>query len=376
MSSKGLEFDAGGDFGAVDPMAAVQAAMEPSPAPEPSAPVEGGSDTQPDSEVGTEKASWEDKDPNAEESEISSNPEPSTDDGPYVEVKGADGKVRKVALDPENEELKRILGKGTAADKWRIERDTSRREAQQLRAEIEAMRAEVEKARKVDNLEELKSLGHHTAAAREALGDEGFASFVEEVREALEVELHGDPDRINEYEKKVSARERELQDHQRTKREQELERRLEEIEERGHLSRYRAAATAALQKHDFSQYVEDPHIAEDLNKKVWKLAAGELKEYAARKGISPDQVTEQMIHKAIAQNAKVLRGGRVKIAEQRTDSIIEQKKQEAKENAQIIATERYPQGQQAVREDAIREWMNSGSTRSKDLLRAIVRKGK
>ena len=347
MAGKGLEFEAGNDFGAsaMDSIkdAISQPASEPTPTPESTEVTpEVKPEVIPNPEDST-RTDWADPDPNATEATKTDEVADPVDEGTFFELKGADGNTRKIRLDPTDSDLKELLGKGSAADKWRLERDRARRELKALQDERKRLEAAAEKAKVWDELEEFNSLGQFDAIAKTTLGD-NYEAFIAEQRARWEAEHSGSPEQIAEIEERERERASKLAEYRYQKKLKELEDRIAADEERSYLTKFQAAGSAALQKHDFNKYVDDPHRADALNEKVWEAAVSDIQRYAEKRKLEPNQITEQMIHKAVAQNAKLIRGGQAKAAEAAADAVIEKKTKDAERNAQIVATERYPSG--------------------------------
>lgn len=350
-----IEFDAGNEFAGSAPIPGPS-----TPAPAAEAPqADAGSNEQVEvDEAQVAPSSWADPDPNEQADEIGETKSSATkaSDVPEVEVKG--GKVsKKFKLAKDDPELTKTLQHGLMAGKYRHERDKLARD---LKAEREAAKAVREKAQVWDQLDELARLGQHDKVARAVLGDANYEALRKEILREYDVTQNGDPDARYAYEKERSEREGKFTQHMYERKLQEAEKRLQDRDDQVESDRLRTLGTTALVKYDFRNFVEDRDLANQLNQKLWKVAWAELEEMSDDREVTPELVT-----KVFAENAKVLRGGMRRAVDAKVNQVIETKKQEAKRQATIAATERYPTGSQPD----LTGW---DGRNAKDLLKRLV----
>lgn len=272
------------------------------------------------------------------------------------EVKGSKG-VKKFKLDPNDPELTRTIQMGMDYRRMQQERDQAKQLAAKQAKEFSSV---ADKAKIWDELNEMARLGHREKIAQAVLGEEGYAKLREEILLEQAAQESGDPDVRYEYEKAKSKREQTWQETQYQKKMREMEEKLSQIEEKGQLDSYRTLGTSALQKHDFRGFIEDKDTATALNNKLWKIAWSDIEELAD----SGETVTPELVNKVFAQNAKILRAGQGRVANERVNKLVEQRKADTKQKLQVAATQAT-----TGREVDLSGW----NGRAKDLLKLLVK---
>jgi len=323
--SKG--FDAGGDFG--NPQDAINEALT------------GGAPTTPAAPAATEQPSvpadtpstWDDNPASAADVPVGAAPSAAPT---KIRVKG-NKEEREFDLNPESEDLKRTLAMGIGAGKWKQERDEAKQELARLKAEVEAARSKVSSG---DQVKALAQRGHYEQAVRKALGDEGFAKFMQGLAQEFDDYTSGDPEKRAGIERSRFERAQRFKDEEAESRVREATARLEALESKIETDRLHAVGTKALSTNDFRGYVKDPDQAQALNQKLWRLAWSELEDMSE----GGTQITDAVVSRVFADNARVLQAGLTRQVEERVAKVVEQKKSDAKAQAQVAATERYPKG--------------------------------
>lgn len=364
------EFEAGGDLGG-DSTAMFQAAIDGAGAPAEPAPTEA-----PAAEVGTEQEhvadTWsadastqdvnqetptesEDTQPSSESSE----PEVDPVSGKTIQVKYK-GKDLEFNLDAEDPKLKKAIELGLGARGWQRERDEALRALKQHKDQIPELE---EKAKVWGQLEELVQGDQLELAAQAVLGQEGFARLQDRILEGYRISEGGDPDERYQWEQARSEREQSWKEQQYERRIQELEARQQDREDGIERDRLRSLGTDALVKYDFRSHVEDQDTAAALNKKLWQVSFTDLEDLVDQ----GREATPELVRKVFARNAKIMRGGMGKVAKAAVAQTIEAKKQSAKQEARVAATERYPQGQ-GQGQNKLEGW---NGTDAKDLLKRM-----
>lgn len=348
MSSKG--FDAGGDFGS--PQDAVSEALAGGASPAPETPAATEQPSVPDV-----PAAWADGTPESTEAApVAANPPAAP---AKIRVKG-NREEREFDLNPESEDLKRTLAMGLGAGKWKQERDEAKQELTRLKAELEATRA---KSSSGDQVKALAQRGHYEQAVRKALGDEGFTKFMQGLAQEFDDYTSGDPEKRTAIERNRFERAQRFKDEEAEARVREATERLQALESKIETDRLHSIGSQALRANDFSAYVKDPDQAQALRGKLWRLAWSELEDMAE----GGTQVTESVVNRVFADNARVLQAGLTRQVEERVTKVVEQKKSDAKAQAQVAATERYPKGA-----PDLTGWDGRSS---KDLLKRLVGRG-
>lgn len=326
MSTQG--FDAGNEF-AMPAKDAIAEALRGEEAPVAPAP------TEPQGEPADIPTTW--ADPTAQDGQPTETQAPTPPAAPAkVKVRGNRGE-QEFDLNPENEELKRTLSLGLGAGKWKQERDEARQEAARAKAELEALRS---KSGRVDTVQALAQRGHYEQAVRKAIGDEAYQKFVQTMAQEFDDYTSGDPERRSAIERSRLERAQRYKDEEAEERVKAATSRLEALESKIESDRLHSVGTKALQTHDFRGFVKDPDQAQALNQKLWRLAWSELEDSSE----AGQPITDAMVAKVFADNAKVLQAGLTRQVEERVTKVVEQKKADAKAAAQVIATERYPKG--------------------------------
>jgi hypothetical protein len=320
-------FDAGGDFGSQAELLASLATGggEPAPPADDEAPAP---EATPDGNE--EESAWADK-VEDETPKTAKTPSPAA---PVLEVKGPKG-VKKYDLTPDNAELKRALEYAEGFRPMQAQRDKALQEAKTLKSENGSLR---EKAVVWDELQSLAQAGHTDRVVRAVLGDQAYAAYRKAVADEETGYASADPAERAAIDKARAEREASYQRTQDSKRIKDLESRLEAQQDQVETDRLRGIGQQALAKFSFRDTVQDGDLAEQLDQELWTSAWSRL-EALSDEG---HEVTPQLVQKVFAQKAKVLRGGAAKVAEQRVQTIVEGKKQVAKQQAQAAATARYP----------------------------------
>jgi hypothetical protein len=198
---------------------------------------------------------------------------------------------------------------------------------------------------------------------RAVLGDQAYAQYRKQVTDEENGYASADPAERARIEAERRTRDSEYARTQDTKKLSKLEQQLQEQADRIEADRLRGIGQQALGKYSFRSVVADADMAEALDNRLWKSAWAELESMADQ----GHDVTPQLVQRVFAQEAKVLRGGAQAAAQTRTQQVIENKKQVAKQQAQATATERYPGSAPAPK---VETWNGKSMT---DLVRSLRR---
>jgi hypothetical protein len=337
-------FDAGTDFASpATALADLVGSGSPAPADDQPAPA-------PDATEGD--TSWADQ-----EAEGTEAPKTQSPAAPALEVKGAKG-VQKFDLDPNNAELKRTLELGLGFRPMQAQRDQARQEAKALKTEVAPLR---EKAAVWDELQSLAQAGHTDRVVRAVLGDQAYAAYRKSVSDEENGYASADPQRRAELDNARTTREANFSRTQYDKKVAALEAKAQATEDRIESDRLRGIGQQALGKYSFRDVVADADQAEALDQHLWTAAWTKLE--TLQEG--GRDVNAQLVTQVFAQTAKVLRGGHVAAAATKTAEIVGSKKVQAKQQAQVAATSRYPSTAPAPSAD---KWNGKSMT---DLLRSL-----
>ena len=339
-------FDAGNEF--ADPTGSVQAALNQSAPEVPAAPAAPEAATP---------STWDDKP--TEESPAAPVVATPPAAPAKVSVKGNKGD-KEFELSPESEDLKRTLSMGMVAPKWKQERDDARGALAKAQAELAALR---NKAAPTERVQALTQRGHYEQAVRTAIGDEAFTKFVQGLAQEFDDYQSGDPEKRTAIERSRGERAQRYKDEESEARVAAAQSRLEALESKIETDRLQSIGTKALGAHDFRGFVKDPDQANALNQKLWRLAWSELEDLSE----GGTQVTDAVVSRVFADNARVLQSGLTRQVAEKVAQVVETKKADAKAQAQVVATERYPKGT-----PDLTGWDGRSS---KDLLKRLVGRG-
>jgi len=364
------EFEAGGDLGGNSEAqftALIQGGdSAPEPAPEPEAPAAEGAEQTPTADTWSADAQTEDvnQETASEGSEETQPPSESNEQavdpvsGKTIEVKHK-GKAIEFNLDSEDPKLKKAIELGLGARGWQLERDEARRALKEYKEKLPELE---DKAKVWGQLEELVQGDQLELAAQAVLGQEGFSRLQDRILEGYRITEGGDPDERYQWEQARSERQQSWKEQQYERRIQELEARQQSREDGIERDRLRSLGTDALVKYDFRSHVEDQDTAAALNKKLWQVSFTDLEDLVDQ----GREATPELVRKVFARNAKIMRGGMGKVAKATVAQTIEAKKQSAKQEARVAATERYPQGSQG--KNKLEGW---DGTDAKDLMKRL-----
>lgn len=331
MANDNIQFEAGNEFAA-----APVASAPPAPEPQASEPTSSPAESQP-VQVPQSQASWADK-VEGDEDPKPADAQPAAPEGSKITVKSK-GEVKEFALDPENEDLKKTLSWGVRAPEFKRKMDQALEENQTLKRESKDYK---EKAQVWDEIQELAQLGQHERIVRAVLGEDGFDALKAEWAEEQRLMVENDPAALAAFQSARRDRDDKFKDFQSKRKQDTLQSKLDAYEERVETERIRGLATTALAKYDFRDIIEDADVAHVYNSRVAKLAMSSLRDYASANNLEAEDITPELINKAVAREAKALRAGIKRMSDKKVDTIIENKKQTAAREAQIMATERYP----------------------------------
>lgn len=336
-------FDAGGDFD--QSPADVLASLAEGPA----APAPEATDTP---QLDDSSAEWADQSADQDTPKA----RPSTPAAPAsLEVKGPKG-VQKYVLDPADAKLKQALAMSQGFRPMQVERDRARAEAKALAAEVSPLR---EKAQVWDELQGLSQAGHTDRVVRAVLGEQKYAEYKQQVL----TEASASPQERAALDRTRAEKDR---DYERTRAEDRIakvEARAQAAEDRAETDRLRGIGQSSLARHTFRGTLQDSDQAEALDQELWSSAWSKLEALAD----DGQDITQQTVERVFAQKAKLLRGGVTAAANTKVDQIVAGKKQAARQQAQVAATERYPTATNAPK---VEGWNGRSMT---DLVRRLTR---
>lgn len=343
MRSNGIQFDAGNEF---DSAPDVEVSSAPAPEPEPK-----------------EEA------PAPQESELSDNllqdeeePAAPSEEKPkatesFVEVKGA-GKNAKFNLKPDDPELLKTLQYGLQAKSWLEQRNSARNTLKAKEQEIANLS---EKAAVWDELRELAQLGQYEQIVRAVLGDK--YSDYEATRQKLE---NATPDELWEHERKQLEAQRTLERNRLTKELQAEREKAAKQNEAALESRLHSMATREFTRHDFAKFGLNEDLQHQLAEDLWEGAWNMVDKYVQAKGLSPKDITQDMLSKAFERKYARLTSAFSQAGSTQASKILDEKKQIAKQQVSLAASERYPQSGSV--DSSLKGWSGSAKDLTKRLL--------
>lgn len=291
----------------------------------------GSATTEPSAEYGDSEESAQDLSTSLGEEAINENAA-----FPKLQVKG-DKKDYEFELNPDNEDLRKIIERGIGANRWAYEKTQAIKEAEALRTKLEGLEAARQKASLIDEVQDLMQRGYTAHAVKALLGEEGFESFKkQEIIGTIDYE-NATPEERFEMDRQRLDREKQWEIDKREKRLQELEKRAAEQQEQTSLDRAHGIGEKFLAKYDLSNYIDDPVIATKANTKLWSMAWDDL----GSLGVHPSEFTTSQIEKAFRENAYFLRGLQERQVDSRLAKATEEKKKVAQSQAQLIARNNY-----------------------------------
>lgn len=252
----------------------------------------------------------------------------------FVEVKGG-GKTGKFNLNPSDPTLLKTLQHGLQAQTYLRQRDDARTK---LRASQEE-RGPLKEAKEAwDTIGEYLEHGQYEAVVRAVLRDK-YEEY-EKQRTALE---GASADERWDFEKKQIEAQRAIE---RKQFERELAGEREKLtkrEEAALETRLESSATREFNKYSFKEFGLSDDLQQQLSEELWEGAWNMVDRYITSRGASPKDVTQDMLSKAFERRYARLTAAFKVAGEKQAASIIETKKQEAKQQIRAAATERYPQ---------------------------------
>jgi hypothetical protein len=141
--------------------------------------------------------------------------------------------------------------------------------------------------------------------------------------------------RLLDYEDRIRATE--LSHKQREARSERQAAEAKASEERAFELNTRTAMESEYNKHTGNINFEDKNFENEVKEAYWQKSATDLKKYYAKYG----KLTSPMYKKVFSDNAKLYGGGMKSQIESGVDKAIENKKQVAREKAQVASTRNY-----------------------------------
>lgn len=269
----------------------------------------------------------------------------------------SEGKQYKFNLDPADAKLAKALELGLGARKWRSELDKTKSELEKLKATNPKLQ---ERAKVWDEVKELRESGHYEQVARAVLGDK-FEAFRDQILREANVFEAGSPEEQFAIKEERLARDKQYAEQQSKKEIDKLRAELDARDDRVREETMLNRGEAMLRKYDMSQYVNSPDEAHELNTAVWELAWNTLLQSHGDKEQDPSAIE---VERAFARAAKLLRGGRSKVVENRVQAVTEQKRAQAREAAKTAATSNYV----APTDNKLKDWDQRSA---RDLFRVL-----
>lgn len=271
----------------------------------------------------------------------------------------SENKRYKFNLDPADAKLKQALELGLGARKWRSELDKTKSELEKLKSSNNPQLQE--RAKVWDEVKELREAGHYEQVAKAVLGDK-FDAYRQQIIDEYNALENGSPDDVHALEKNRLARDKQYTEQQAKKEIDKLRAELDARDDRVREDTMLSRGEQMLRKYDMSQYVNSPDEAHELNTAVWELAWNTLLQTHGEQDKDPSSLE---VERAFARAAKLLRGGRSKVVENRVQAVTEQKRAQARDAARTAATQNYSAPTQ---DNKMKDW-DGRSTR--DLFRAL-----
>jgi hypothetical protein len=250
----------------------------------------------------------------------------------------------KFKLDANDPELQKALKLGVGARKWQAERDALRKELETFKSGDLTERAQV-----WDELKELRNAGHLEQVARLVL-DSQFDALKEQIIQEYRVSEEGTPDEQYAHKMTKTEQAQKWKDDQARKEIEKLRSELDARDDRVREDTLKTRAESMLRKYDMSQYVADANEAHELNSAVWELALTNLMNQHGESNTDPSTLE---VERAFARAAKILRGGRSKVVENRVQAVTEQKREAAREAAKTASTKNYSTSADA---NKVKDW--------------------
>ena len=347
MRNNGIQFDAGNEFDSAPEASAFEAPQAPAEESSPAA----SENLEPNPDEPRDNLLHEE-----EETAASSDEKPKEPEG-FVEVKGA-GKNTKFNLKPDDPELLKTLQYGLQAKSWLEQRNSARNTLKAKEQEIVSLS---EKAEVWNELRELAQLGQYDQIVRAVLGDK-FEDY-EATRQRLE---NATPDERWEHEKKQLEAQRTLE-RNRLGRELQAERDKSNKQDEAALEgRLHSMATREYSRHDFAKFGLNEDLQHQLAEDLWEGSWNMVERYVESKGLTPKDITQDMLSKAFERKYARLTAAFSQAGSAQASKILDEKKQEAKQQVRVATTERYPQSGSV--DSSLKGWSGSAKDLTKRLL--------
>ena len=291
-------------------------------------------------------------------------------DGPEVELKVKGYKdLQKVKLDPNDDSLKSLIGKGMRFDKAMQELSKQKAEVAAQIEKYQDYESKSDVASKVAIAQDLISKGYGEHALRTILG-EGTEDFISDLVSARIQYENANPEERLQLDLNREKRNDQLARANDADKIAKLEARLDARSESIQEAEYSGYVEDARGRYDLSQWVDDSDTASGLNDMLHRSAMSDILQLQKqREAQGLGNITQRDIRRAYAQRAKILISGHESQSSKIADSKITAQTEVAAKNAQVASTKNYGQS------DVVSDWKKSGGSMS-DLVDMMSRGSK
>lgn len=250
-----------------------------------------------------------------------------------ITVTDESGRRRKVEIDyTDRAAIKKAHELATGARKWQAERDReiqSRKALESQHGEIKSNWDTLEQAFKAKGVEGIVDLLEGRSGA--------FKDHISKQVQRAKFLESANPEELDQF-KKQEAVEQTKQELERERQENaKFRKEMLDREERSELKSMESRVHPAFNKHRFSGQLDNPEDEHMFDEMLWGTALKRLEPYE-EKGLD---ITPELVDREFARVAKSIRSRIGVQAEKKATKAVEQKKQEATENAQAKAMSGY-----------------------------------
>jgi hypothetical protein len=250
----------------------------------------------------------------------------------------ANGQEHEFELSPDNAELIEALEYGVAGKKNFSKANKLVSDAKKRISELESKYANYEdvssKAKTIDEITSLVEKGYADEAVKALLGERYDDFKRNEIISTIDYE-NASPSERAEMDRDRAEREKSRIQEKTQQEIQALKQQLEEQSEAVETDRWQGLGENLLAKYSMTNYTDDPVRAEKLNNKIWDMVWNDMAK------VDTAQWTPRKLEQTFRENTSLFRGNLKKMADDRVAKVIEAKKEEATEQAQMVARRNY-----------------------------------
>ena len=267
---------------------------------------------------------------------------------PRVKTYKANGQDVEVDL-ADQERVDQLITLGLGARPVFSERDKLRKQVGVKDKELAELRPMKDLWNKLE-----AAKGNHDELYQHIFG-KSFKEVIDAEIERRRVYESASPEerKLLDYQRSIEEMKRQMEEQQQSW--QQRQKDAETKEQHARQREVRAQFMPEFHKHEFSSKVDDPVMAEKLNTILWRQTVANLK----REFGESEQIPQEAIRREFASVASLLEGNAAKRAKAEVSKAVEQKKQQAKTQAQQASTRNYTKSTDkdlAKETDAVKLW--------------------